>query len=281
MATHSPSTAPAAAGHGSVSCTPDLCTYTPDPGFFGTDSFTYTIHDGFGGIDEGAVTVTVGSIGDRCEPHSCNRHDRPRCNLDQPRRHPVPAHARARRGCVERTVLRRSPFSRRSPFPRRSPFARRSPVSEFAPFARRSPLASATPLSEIPSTFRAGRPALLANTPLAGTPTQSITFGQFLDLYTPPGPPTQALRDLTIVDVSYFDGTPIADASPAAFLLGATPVAELRYEAQTWCDRLAADTLGATTCAPLNVGPDHHAYRARRRPRSRQGSVGTPRSPAA
>ena len=45
--------------HGSVTCTSTLCTYTPDPGFFGTDSFVYTIHDGFGGCDDGAVTVTV------------------------------------------------------------------------------------------------------------------------------------------------------------------------------------------------------------------------------
>src|SRR6185295_5114711 len=47
------------ATHGQVSCTPVLCTYTPEPGFFGTDSFTYTITDGFSGADEGAVAVTV------------------------------------------------------------------------------------------------------------------------------------------------------------------------------------------------------------------------------
>jgi hypothetical protein len=34
-------------------------TYTPDPGFFGTDSFDYTISDGNGGTDSGSVTVRV------------------------------------------------------------------------------------------------------------------------------------------------------------------------------------------------------------------------------
>ncbi len=58
-----------------------------------------------------------------------------------------------------------------------------------------------TPLSEIPVDYPGGWPALLAGTPLAGEPTQSITFEQFLALYDPPGPPTQALRDLTLEDI--------------------------------------------------------------------------------
>ena len=33
--------------------------YTPDPGFFGTDSFGYTIRDRFGQTDTATVTVTV------------------------------------------------------------------------------------------------------------------------------------------------------------------------------------------------------------------------------
>ena len=45
--------------HGQVSCTSAICTYTPEPGFFGTDSFTYTISDGFGGADEATVTVVT------------------------------------------------------------------------------------------------------------------------------------------------------------------------------------------------------------------------------
>ncbi|WP_157902892.1 Ig-like domain-containing protein, partial [Streptomyces jeddahensis] len=34
-------------------------TYTPDPGFVGTDTFTYTISDGQGGQDTATVTITV------------------------------------------------------------------------------------------------------------------------------------------------------------------------------------------------------------------------------
>jgi large repetitive protein len=47
-------------GSGSVSCTDaGVCTYTPNPGFSGADSFTYTISDGRGGVAVGTVHVTV------------------------------------------------------------------------------------------------------------------------------------------------------------------------------------------------------------------------------
>jgi len=45
--------------HGSVINNGGDVTYTPDPGFGGTDSFTYTISDGHGGTDTATVTVTV------------------------------------------------------------------------------------------------------------------------------------------------------------------------------------------------------------------------------
>ena len=45
---------------GSVTCTSaGLCTYTPNSGFSGVDSFTYAISDGVGGSDSATVTVTV------------------------------------------------------------------------------------------------------------------------------------------------------------------------------------------------------------------------------
>jgi hypothetical protein len=34
-------------------------TYTPDSGFFGTDTFSYEIDDGQGGTDTAVVTITV------------------------------------------------------------------------------------------------------------------------------------------------------------------------------------------------------------------------------
>ena len=46
--------------HGTVSCLPSgLCTYTPNLGYAGADSFTYTANDGNGGTDTATVSVTV------------------------------------------------------------------------------------------------------------------------------------------------------------------------------------------------------------------------------
>ncbi len=39
--------------HGSVLCSSTKCTYTPEPGYFGSDTFTYYIRDGFGGSGRG------------------------------------------------------------------------------------------------------------------------------------------------------------------------------------------------------------------------------------
>ena len=45
--------------HGTVTCDLGGCTYTPEPEYFGSDSFTYTVTDGFGGADIGNVSVTI------------------------------------------------------------------------------------------------------------------------------------------------------------------------------------------------------------------------------
>jgi len=55
------SAAPVAA-NGTVSCSASVCTYTPNPGWYGTDSFSYTISDGHGGTDTATVTVTVDQV---------------------------------------------------------------------------------------------------------------------------------------------------------------------------------------------------------------------------
>ena len=44
---------------GVLSGTPPNVTYTPNPTFSGTDSFTFSVSDGFGGTDTGTVTITV------------------------------------------------------------------------------------------------------------------------------------------------------------------------------------------------------------------------------
>ena len=48
--------------YGTVSCTSTTCTYVPDPGYNGSDSFTYAISDGHGGTDTATVTVAVGVV---------------------------------------------------------------------------------------------------------------------------------------------------------------------------------------------------------------------------
>jgi hypothetical protein len=45
--------------NGSVSNNGSSVTFTPNPGFTGTDSFTYTVSDGNGGSDTATVTVTI------------------------------------------------------------------------------------------------------------------------------------------------------------------------------------------------------------------------------
>jgi hypothetical protein len=45
--------------HGTVMLTGTSAVYAPDPGFFGTDSFTYTVVDGHGGTADAMVTLTV------------------------------------------------------------------------------------------------------------------------------------------------------------------------------------------------------------------------------
>lgn len=47
------------AAHGTASCGADACTYAPDLGFRGSDSFTYTVEDGFGAVDTAMVSITV------------------------------------------------------------------------------------------------------------------------------------------------------------------------------------------------------------------------------
>ncbi len=50
--------------HGAVEFDNASLKYTPDPNWFGTDTFTYTVDDGFGGTATATVTVTVDSVND-------------------------------------------------------------------------------------------------------------------------------------------------------------------------------------------------------------------------
>ena len=48
--------------NGTASIRGNVLSYTPNPGYFGTDSFQYTIEDGFGKEDTALVTVTVEEV---------------------------------------------------------------------------------------------------------------------------------------------------------------------------------------------------------------------------
>src|ERR1019366_4121676 len=47
-------------GQGALTGTPPNLTYTPTPGFLGTDSFTFKANDGF--LDSNIATVTVNTL---------------------------------------------------------------------------------------------------------------------------------------------------------------------------------------------------------------------------
>ena len=242
-----------AGSHGSVLCSVTECTYTPEPGYFGSDTFTYYVRDGFGGQAEATVTVTIepSPIAASLDPAtpttgpgatSINLADIP--------------YERMRQLDVD---VSNAPFAdgHRSRDVHRSPTVavrddgRPSPIS---PRSRNGRQFASAPLSEIPVDYPGGWPALLQGTSLAGVPTQSITLEEFLALYElTPVPP--ALQGLTLDDISFFDGTSLANGSPAAFLLGATPIADISYGTQPWCLKLAADTNGGATCTSLGVGP--------------------------
>lgn len=68
-------TSPASGGTASVNNngTPgdprdDFIVYTPDPGFYGSDSFQYQVADGFGGSATATVTVTIRGVGLDVDP---------------------------------------------------------------------------------------------------------------------------------------------------------------------------------------------------------------------
>jgi len=50
--------------NGSVANNGSDVTYTPDPGFNGSDQFSYTISDGNGGTDTATITVAIGAVND-------------------------------------------------------------------------------------------------------------------------------------------------------------------------------------------------------------------------
>jgi len=68
------SSASPSAAHGTVSCSASQCTYTPDSGYVGPDSFDYTISDGHGHSAAATARVTV-SAGPAVSPPAAPEAD--------------------------------------------------------------------------------------------------------------------------------------------------------------------------------------------------------------
>jgi hypothetical protein len=71
-------TAAGPAAHGAVSLIAEgddagKISYTPNPNFFGSDTFTYTVSDGHGGLATAVVAVTVGNVNDAPSGAADNR----------------------------------------------------------------------------------------------------------------------------------------------------------------------------------------------------------------
>jgi hypothetical protein len=54
----------AAPANGTLSGAAPNLTYTPNPNYFGSDSFSYTVDDGAGGTDTAVISITVNSVND-------------------------------------------------------------------------------------------------------------------------------------------------------------------------------------------------------------------------
>ncbi len=50
--------------HGTVTGSPPHVTYTPNPDYYGSDSFIFRVDDGFGGFDEGVVSISINPVPD-------------------------------------------------------------------------------------------------------------------------------------------------------------------------------------------------------------------------
>ena len=256
------------------------CTYTPEPGFFGTDSFTYTIADGFGGADDRHRDGHRRPVADRGEPRRRRRPTTgPGATSIQPRRHPLRADARARRRRLQRAVrqaraVRRARAVRSSG--RRSPGARRSPSSLRSPSARRS---AGTPAVGDPGRLSRGLAGAAGRHPARRASRRRASRSSSSSRCTtrPVRRPRRCATSRSRTS-SFFDGTPLAGASPAAFLLGATPLVDLHFGAPRrgaigWPPtRTGDDDLRLARCRP-----DDDADGARRR--RRRGGRCSPRTP--
>ena len=149
-----------------------------------------------------------------------------------------------------------APMLRRAPEVGNAPMLRRAPLTQIAASLSTAPMLRRAPLTSFTVDVPGGWPALLAGTPLADVPLQSLTLGDVLDLLVADPPvlaPGSPLLSLAIGDLQ-LEGSPLDTITPAALLLGATPVMTLVYADGTpWCIKLAAISPHHETCASLGV----------------------------
>lgn len=52
--------------HGDITCTEQTCSFVPDTGYSGTDSFTFLVNDGTGDSNTSTVSLSIGTNPDSC-----------------------------------------------------------------------------------------------------------------------------------------------------------------------------------------------------------------------
>ena len=261
------------------------CTYTPRARASSERTRSRTrSYDGFGGQRRRHGHRHRRSVADRREPRPGSTPTTgPGATVDQPRRHPLRAHARARRRRLERAVrpsVRRS-SERCAVRPTRSPFVealagRR--VRAVRPSVRRS--SSVRRCRRSPSTIPAVGQRCSSGRRSPASRRRASRSDEFLALYEPPGPPTQALRDLTLEDVSFFDGTPARRMQARPRSCSARRRSSDLQLRDPDMVRAAGGRHGARRRARCSASTSHDDdARARRRPRSGQGPRAAPRPP--
>ena len=152
------------------------------------------------------------AVADHREPRPATPTIGPGRDVDPPGRHPLRAHARTRRRRRDASLARRRPVRSASPVRPASPVRAATPdrgLRPASPVGRRvrehpavGDRASTTPV--------AGRRSCRARC-WRGCPTQSVTLGSSSSCTTHPGPADTGPARLTLEDVAFFEGTPLAD----------------------------------------------------------------------
>ena len=189
--------------HGTVTCTLRCAPTRRTPGTSAPTPSPTRSTDGFGGADDGHRVGHHRPVADRRQP-AHRRLRRPGPGATSIQLADIP-YERMRELDVD---VSNSPFVKRAPFVQARairPSAHHSPSGPRSPTSRRSPSdhrscrhAAVRDPGRLPR-WLAGVAGRAPRSPASRRRASPST--QFLALYDPPGPPTQALRDLTLEDI--------------------------------------------------------------------------------